>query len=199
MTRREEDLAKRLEFFREIDRLKSVYRRAWLSDGSRTETDGEHCWHVSVLALLFSDIIAEKGLDLLKIVKMLLIHDIVEADAGDTYAFDVEGNQDKKEREMKAADRLFGLLPEKQGAEWKNLWLEFDAEKTPEAVFAALLDKFHPFYQNWSSGGKGWILNKLDTARLHGRLKGLDSAYPELEKTVEAILREALRLGIVKE
>ena len=196
---RAENLAKRLEFMREIDRLKSVYRQAWLADGSRNESDGEHCWHVSVLALLFSDLIEEKGLDLLKIVKMLLIHDIVEADAGDTYAFDKNANLDKKEREERAAERLFGILPLGQGAEWKECWREFDAEKTPEAVFAALLDKIHPVLQNWSSGGKSWKLHQLDSAQIRGRLRGLDTAIPELNETVEKILKEAVARGYIAE
>ncbi len=197
-TKRMEDLRKQLEFFRTVDRMKTIFRQAWITDKSRTENDAEHSWHVALLAMLFADRIAEKNLNLERILRMLLIHDIVEVEAGDTYAFDVNACKDKKERECKAADHLFGLLPEEQGAEFKALWLEFDEEKTPEARFAVVMDHVHPFLLNYYADGKSWVLNKLDTVRLKKRLETLETEFPELNTIVEEMLQDARQRGLVE-
>lgn len=192
------DLKKQLEFFKTADRMKMTYRRAWLSDQSRTENDAEHSWHVSILAMLFSNIMARRGLDQLKVLRMLLIHDIVEIEAGDTYAFDEEGIKSKKDRELRAADHLFGILPKEQGAEWKALWLDFDEGGSPEARFASALDKVHPFIQNYFACGKAWQINRPDPEKVLKRLAPLREEFPELYEEVEKIFQKSLHEGLLQ-
>lgn len=192
------DLKKQLLFFKTVDRMKMTYRRAWLTDQSRTENDAEHSWHVSILAMLFSNIMNQRGLDQLKVIRMLLIHDIVEIEAGDTYAFDEEGIKTKKERELRAANHLFSILPESQGAEWKALWLDFDEAGSPEARFASALDKVHPFIQNYFAGGKAWQINRPDPEKVLKRLAPIQEEFPELYEEVERIFQESLDTGLLQ-
>ena len=154
-----EKLKKQMDFIIEIDKLKSVFRQSLISDGSRHENDAEHSWHLCMLAVTLEEY-AEEGTDLLKCIKMMLMHDIVEIYAGDTYLYDSEGMMDKAEREHKAADRIYGMLDMEQGEEFKNLWLEFDRAETKEAVFANILDRVQPIMLNYLTGGKMWIKNK---------------------------------------
>ena len=148
-------LEKQLEFIMELDKLKHVIRKNYLADGSRCENVAEHSWHLAMMAVLLAEY-ANEPIDILKTVKMLLVHDIIEIDAGDTYAYDVVGNQDKKERERKAAERIFGLLPAEQAKEYRSLWDEFEEMNTAESKFANSIDKIHPFLLNSASGGKSW-------------------------------------------
>ena len=151
----QERIEKQFSFIREIDREKFIGRQTYLSDGERKENDAEHAWHMAIMTVLLSEYANEK-IDVLRTVTMLLIHDIVEIDAGDTYAYDEKGAQTKREREVRAADRIFGLLPEDQGKYFRELWEEFEAYETPEAKFAHLLDNFQPILLNDASGGKSW-------------------------------------------
>ncbi len=123
-------LSKQIAFIVEIDRLKSVIRRSILVDGSRRENSAEHSWHLAMMACILAEYTAEE-IDLLHVIKLVLLHDIVEIDAGDTYAYDSQGYEDKAEREQRAAERLFGLLPEEQGREFRELWEEFEAVQSP--------------------------------------------------------------------
>ena len=148
-------LEKQMEFCKEIDKEKLIGRQTYLTDGSRKENDAEHAWHMALMAVLLQEYSNEE-IDLLKSMTMMLIHDIVEIDAGDTFAYDEEGKKDQRERELKAAERLFGMLPEDQGAYFRQLWDEFEAMSTPEARFARTLDNIQPTMLNASSGGKGW-------------------------------------------
>lgn len=148
-------LEKQMEFCKEIDKEKLIGRQTYLTDGSRKENDAEHAWHMALMAVVLQEYSNEK-IDLLKSMTMMLIHDIVEIDAGDTFAYDEEGKKDQRERELKAAERLFGMLPEDQGAYFRQLWDEFEAMSTPEARFARTLDNIQPTMLNASSGGKGW-------------------------------------------
>lgn len=146
---------KQLAFIMELDKIKHVTRQNYLADGSRKENDAEHSWHLALMAFVLAEYANEK-VDVLKTIKMVILHDVVEIDAGDTYAYDAEANYDKKERELKAAERIFGLLPPEQAEEYRKLWDEFEEMETPEAKFANTLDKIQPFLLNAASGGKSW-------------------------------------------
>ncbi|MBR1864915.1 MAG: HD domain-containing protein [Lachnospiraceae bacterium] len=151
----EERLARQLEFVLELDKLKYIKRQTYVADGSRRENDSEHSWHLALMAMLLSEY-ANEPVDVLHVMKMVLLHDAVEIDAGDTYAYDVEGNATKRQREEKAADRIFRILPEDQAKEQRELWEEFEAGQTPEARFANALDRIQPILLNDITGGKSW-------------------------------------------
>ena len=148
MDKNEQDrLNKQMRFIEEIDKEKLIGRQTYLSDASRKENDAEHAWHMAIMAVLLSEYSNEK-IDVLKTMTMLLIHDIVEIDAGDTYAYDEDGKKTQRQRELTAADRIFGLLPSDQAEYMRGLWDEFEERKTPEAKFARTLDN--------TSGGRSW-------------------------------------------
>ncbi len=183
----EERFEKQLAFCREIDKEKEIGRQTYLADGSRKENDAEHAWHMAIMAVLLNEYSNEK-IDVLKTITMLLIHDIVEIDAGDTFAYDEEGKKSQRERELKAADRIFGLLPEDQGEKFRALWDEFEARETPEAKFARTLDNFQPAMLNKASGGKSWkehsvhvdqVMERNQNSRL-GSEKLWDYLYNEI-------------------
>ena len=155
MEKKEERLKKQMDFLLEADKLKFITRQTYLSDGKRKENDGEHSWHLALMAVLLSEYSNEK-VDLVKVITMVLIHDIVEIDAGDTYAYDAVGNQSKREREVKAADRIFNILPEDQAKKFRQLWEEFEAYETPEAKFAHVCDNVQPLMLNDATDGLAW-------------------------------------------
>ncbi len=155
MEQTEDRLDRQFTFLKELDQEKQIIRQTYLADGSRFENDAEHAWHMAVMALLLSEYSNEK-IDLLKTITMILIHDVVEIDAGDTYAYDEDLKKTQAIREQQAAERLFGLLPPDQGERFRNLWEEFEARKTPEARFARALDNFQPLMLNAASKGKSW-------------------------------------------
>ena len=148
-------LDSQFEFIREIDGLKKISRQTYLSDGSRKENDTEHSWHLALMAVLLSEY-ANENVDLLRVITMVLVHDIVELDAGDTYAYDDAGNATKREREVAAADRIFNILPADQAKYLRNLWDEFEEDSTPEARFAHTLDHVQPVMLNDEPGAKAW-------------------------------------------
>ena len=150
-----ERLKKQMEFIVEVDKVKKIIRQTYLADSSRKENDAEHSWHLALMAVLLQEYSNEE-VDIARVVPMVLIHDLVEIDAGDTYAYDEKGAQTKREREVNAAERIFGLLPEDQGIYFRELWEEFEAYETAEAKFAHLLDNFQPLLLNDASGGKSW-------------------------------------------
>lgn len=149
-------LEQQFEFIREIDKEKFIGRQTYLSDGKRKENDAEHAWHMAIMTILLSEY-ANEEIDVLKTVTMLLIHDIVEIDAGDTYAYDEEAKKTQKEREQKAAERIFGLLPPDQGEKFKKIWEEFEARETKEARFARTMDNLQPVMLNDETDGKAWV------------------------------------------
>ena len=152
-------LEQQMAFCLEIDKQKLIGRQTYLSDGQRKENDAEHAWHLAIMAILLREY-ANEELDLLKTVTMLLIHDLVEIDAGDTYAYDTEGQKTKRQREVAAADRIFSLLPEDQAQAFRALWEEFESETTPEAKFAHTMDNLQPTMLNAATGGKAWTQRK---------------------------------------
>lgn len=149
------DLDQIFDFIREIDKEKFIKRQTYLSDGEHRENDAEHAWHMAVMAILLSGY-SNEPIDVLKTVTMLLIHDIVEIDAGDTYAYDAQAKLTQREREVKAADRIFSLLPPKQEAQFRGLWEEFEEGATAEAKFAHTMDNIQPMMLNAHTEGKSW-------------------------------------------
>lgn len=148
-------LEQQINFIMEVDKLKNIVRQNYLADGSRKEDDADHSWHLALMCAILSEHSNQK-IDMVKTMIMVLIHDLVEIDAGDTYAYDAEFNLSKQERELAAAERIFNLLPEDQAEEMRSLWDEFEANETPEAKFASTLDRVQPFLLNAASDGKSW-------------------------------------------
>ncbi|MBR6653529.1 MAG: HD domain-containing protein [Oscillospiraceae bacterium] len=144
-----------MAFIEEVDKIKQIGRQNYLADGSRKENDAEHSWHLALMTMLLSEYANEK-IDVLKTMGMVLIHDIVEIDAGDTYAYDYEAQKTQKERELAAAERIFNILPEDQANKLRALWDEFEAGETAEARFAAAVDRVQPAMLNSASGGISW-------------------------------------------
>lgn len=179
LTPEKERLEKQIRFIVEADKVKNIFRQTYLADGGRKENDAEHSWHLAMMAVLLQEHMKEKA-DLAKVMTMVLIHDLVEIDAGDTYAYDEKGAQTKREREVKAADRIFGLLPEDQGTYFRELWEEFETYETPEAKFAHLLDNFQPLLLNDASGGKSWKEHGVHRAQPMKR----NERIPETSETV---------------
>ena len=151
----QERFEKQLAFIREIDKEKMIKRQSYITDCETRENDADHAWHMAIMTMLLSEYSNEK-IDVLKTMTMLLIHDLVEVYAGDTYAYDEEGKKTQAEREAKAADKIYSLLPEDQGEYLKSLWLEFEDQKTPEAKFARTMDCFQPLILNDATNGRAW-------------------------------------------
>lgn len=151
----EKRIDRQFDFIREIDKEKFIGRQTYLTGAERKENDAEHAWHMAIMTVLLSEYANEK-IDVLKTVTMLLIHDIVEIDAGDTYAYDDEAKKTQREREEKAAERIFGMLPGDQGEKFRALWEEFEARRTPEAKFARAMDNIQPMMLNAATDGKAW-------------------------------------------
>ena len=163
-------LEKQLQFILEIDKVKKIIRQTPLSDASRKENDAEHSWHIALMAYLLQEY-AEEPVEVSKVMLMVLIHDLVEIDAGDTYAYDEEGAKTKDERERKAADHIFGMLPEDQGMYLKALWEEFEAYETAEAKYAHLLDNFQPLLLNDAAGGISWTEHQVKKSQIIKEMK----------------------------
>lgn len=195
----QERLDKQIEFIREIDKEKLIGRQTYLADASRKENDAEHAWHMAIMTVLLSEYANEK-IDVLKTITMLLIHDLVEIDAGDTYAYDEEGKKTQKEREQKGADRIFGMLPEDQGAYLRGLWEEFEAQQTPEAKFARTMDNFQPVILNDASKGKSWAEKDVHLSQILKRNEKTGEGSEELWKySYENLIRPNVERGNIKE
>jgi len=189
-----------MEFVIEVDKLKKITRQNYLADGSRKENDAEHSWHLALMALVLCEHVgAEESPDLLRVIKMALIHDLVEIDAGDTYCYDEKANAGKRERELAAADRLFGILPPDQAREFRELWEEFEEQRTPEARFAAALDRLQPLTLNYIAGGKSWREHGISYSQVSKRNSSIGESSPALWKFTLNIIREAVRKGYIKE
>ena len=163
-----ERIRKQFEFLQEIDKEKTIFRQTYIADASRKENDAEHSWHLAMMVLIMAEY-ANEEIDVLHTMSMVLIHDLIEIDAGATYAYDSAGNTTKRERELKAADRLFNILPEDQAEKIRALWDEFEEGVTPEAGFANSLDKIQPLMLNNASGGKSWEEHAVHLSQVLGR------------------------------
>lgn len=182
----------------ELDKLKTVLRRTMLTDLSRRENSAEHSWHLTLMAVLLHEHACD-GVDLLRVMKMLIVHDVVEIDAGDTFAYDAAGYADKEEREHAAADRLFGLLPDDLATELRALWDEFEEGTTADAGFAVALDRLHPLLQNLHTQGGTWRSHGVTLQQVLIRMQPIQAACPTLWVWVEDKLRNVWVNGKVRE
>ena len=181
-------------FVQEADQLKGIVRRNYICDGGRLENTAEHSWHLALMVMTLAEH-ANQPIDIFKTIQMLLIHDLVEIDAGDTYCHDPVANQDKVEREEKAAGRIFGLLPEEQGLTYYQLWQEFEARETPESRFANAVDRFLPLTQNMASGGIAWRHNRVSKAQVMVRCRPIEDGSVTLWHQAESIIDKAVAKG----
>lgn len=193
-----ERLKQQLNFLLEMDKLKSVFRQTYLADGSRKENDAEHSWHLAMMAFLLAEY-ANEPVDVLKTMKMVMLHDVIEIDAGDTYAYDTAGNATKKVRELAAAKRIFALLPDDQAAEFRGLWDEFEAMETMEAKFANTLDKMQPLLLNHASEGKSWIEHGVSFSQVMGRNARTPEGSEALWQYMKTLIEENISKGNIKE
>ena len=190
----EERLEKQLEFIAEIDKLKKINRQTYISDGTRPENDAEHSWHMAVMAILLGEY-ANSDIDVLHVIKILLVHDLVEIDAGDTYAYDPEANKSKREREVAAAERIFNILPEDQAAEIRALWDEYEAGESAEAKFALSLDILQPVMLNELSGGVSWLQHGIREEAPRARISCIKPGSDELFEVASGIIDTAVKEG----
>ena len=175
----EERIEKQLAFCKEIDKEKEIFRQTYLADGSRKENDAEHAWHMALMTILLSEYSNEE-IDVLKTITILLIHDLVEIDAGDTYAYTEAGQDSQKERETAAAERIFGILPKEQGEKLRALWEEFEERKTLEARFARTMDNIQPMMLNAASEGKSWTEHSVRLQQVLNRNRHTGEGSEEL-------------------
>ena len=192
-----ERLEKQMDFLLEIDKEKNILRQTHLSGHGRRENDAEHAWHMAIMAYLLREY-ADRPFDVAKTMMMCLIHDIVEIDAGDTYAYDTEGKKTQKEREEKAADRIFGLLPEDQGKALRAIFEEFDEGDTPEARFARVCDNFQPLMLNNSNGGGDWVEHGVSRTQVEGRQGRTREGSKTIYEKTEEILNQNVEKGSLK-
>lgn len=194
-----ERLKKQMAFLIEAGKIKNIFRMNYISDGNRMENDAEHSWHLCLLAVILSEHANFKDLDILKVLKMLLIHDIVEIDAGDAYVYDAEAKAAQHAKEVKAADRLFNILPPDQASEYRDLWDEFEARETDEAKFAAGLDRLHPMLMNFHSEGRSWIENDIKVDQVKEKNYHMEEGSEVLwQYAVDEIIAKAKALDYLK-
>ncbi len=195
----EKRLEQQIAFCREIDKEKFIGRQTWLTGAVRKENDAEHAWHMAVMTVLLSEY-ANEEIDVLRTMTMLLIHDLVEIYAGDTYAYDEEGKKTQKSREIAAADRLFQMLPEDQGKKFREIWEEFEAENTPESRFARTMDNLQPMMLNAATDGKSWADRGIRLSQILGRNKNTAKGSEVLwEYAKENFLQPNLEKGRIVE
>lgn len=194
MTRLEQQIA----FIIEIDKVKNIFRQTYLADGKRRENDAEHSWHIALMAILLKEY-AEEDVDVLKVMTMVLIHDLVEIDAGDTYAYDAEGALTKRARELQAAERIFGILPKDQGQYFRALWDEFEEYETADAKYAHLLDNFQPFLLNNASGGISWAEHEVRKAQIYKRNEKMEETSKTIWECMKAVIDENISKGNIRE
>jgi putative hydrolase of HD superfamily len=192
-----ERLEKQINFLLEIDKLKTILRRTYLLHVDRSENTAEHSWHLALTAMILCEY-ANEPIDVAHVIKMVLIHDIVEIDAGDTYLYDAAGALDKAERERAAADRLFGLLPADQAREFRALWDEFEAKQTIESRFASALDRFIPQLHNYHTQGRSWKEHGITADRVLDRNACIADGSCTLWEWAEALLNDAVDKGFLR-
>lgn len=191
-------LEKQVRFILEIDKLKHIMRQNYLADGTRKENDAEHSWHLAVMVVLLAEHSSYKNLDISKVIKMVLIHDLVELYVGDTYCYDVKANIGKYEREKESAKKVFGLLPSDQAKEFTALWEEFEERKTPEANFSAGMDRFQPLLLNYTSNGKSWIEHDIPQSKVLERAKPIKESSAIIGDYMDSLIKDAADRGYLK-
>lgn len=189
-----ERLQQQLQFIVEIDKLKTILRQTLLTDRSRRENSAEHSWHLAIMAGLLQEY-ATGPVDVAKVMRMVLVHDLVEIDAGDTFAYDAAGNTTKTEREKAAAERIFGLLPAEQGCELRALWEEFEAIATPESQYANALDRLQPALHNANTEGGTWRIHSVTRDKVMKRMEPVKLYLPKVWPVVAKIIEDGVAAG----
>lgn len=192
-----EKLKNQIAFVIEIDEMKRILRMNLHADGSKRENDAEHSWHLAVMAMLLEEYCTEK-VDISRVIKIALVHDLVEVYAGDTFAYDAKGYEDKDEREKMAADKLFGMLDNEQAAFFRALWDEFEEKETPESRYANAVDRLQPLLLNYLTDGHTWKLGDVHAPQILKRMDIIRTATPELWHIVEGIIETSIQKGILK-
>lgn len=193
----ETNLEKQIKFILEIDKMKTIFRRTYISDGSRKENDAEHSWHLALMAMVLKDYFPE-AIDLLKVIKLVLIHDLVEIYAGDTYLYDEVGNLDKAKREQEAADKLFNMLPYEQSKEFMELWHEFEAKQTDESKFASIIDRLQPLLLNYATKGIAWHQYGISYEQVLSKQTEILQGPKEIAEFVQNIFDDLLDKGYLR-
>lgn len=194
-----ERLRKQMEFALEMDKEKGIGRQTYILNALRKENDAEHGWHLALMTMLMAEYANEK-IDVARTVEMVIIHDVIEIDAGDTYAYDEAANATKAEREKKAADRIFGMLPEDQAKYFMDLWLEFENASTPEAKFANAIDSVQPLMLNDASNGLAWREHEVAASKVRDRaVRKIKPGSEKLYEMVLGIIAENVKKGNLKD
>jgi putative hydrolase of HD superfamily len=192
-----DQLLQQINFIKEIDKIKYIQRKTKLFHSDRPENDAEHSWHLAMMTIVLAEH-SDVPVDVLKVLKMVLIHDIVEIDAGDTFIYDTQKNHNNTENELIAAKRIFGLLPDEQANELIAIWQEFEAGETPEARFAKAMDRIEPLLQNTSNNGGTWREFDVDYSKVFEKKKVIAQGSATLWKFAENLLNESVEKGILK-
>jgi putative hydrolase of HD superfamily len=192
-------LQKQIEFIVEIDKLKQILRQTITTNKVRQENSAEHSWHIALMAIILSEYAKIPKIDVFRVVKMLLIHDLVEIDAGDTFCYDNVACQDQHDRESKAANRIFNLLPPDQVEKLKSLWEEFEDCQTSDSRYANALDRLQPLLSNYYTDGKAWVKHGVKKNQVLNRNSSIQEGAPELWRYAVELIENAVQKGILKE
>ncbi len=193
-----ERLEQQLQFILEVDKVKNIFRQTYLADRNRKENDAEHSWHIALMAVLLKEHMKEP-VDLAKVITMVLVHDLVEIDAGDTYAYDAKGAETKREREVAAANRIFGMLPEDQGVYLKELWEEFECYESAEAKYAHLLDNLQPMLLNDAAGGVSWKEHEVKKTQIYKRNEKIEETSEAIWEKMKSVVAENIEKGNIQD
>lgn len=193
MTRFEQQI----EFIREIDKVKNIFRQTYLADGKRKENDAEHSWHIALMAVILKEYAPQA--DTARVMTMVLLHDLVEIDAGDTYAYDSQGAKTKQAREEAAARRIFGILPEDQGRWFRELWEEFEEYRSPDAEYAHMLDNFQPILLNDAAGGKSWAEHGVMKSQIYKRNEKIQGTSEHIWEYMQEVVEKNIDSGNIKD
>ena len=193
----DERLKKQVDFILEIDKEKNIFRQTHLTNHGRNENDAEHAWHMAIMAYLLQEY-SNEPVDVARVMLMCLIHDLVEIDSGDTYAYDEEALKTQKQREEKAKERVFSLLPKEQKQDLMSIFDEFEENETPEAKFAHAMDNFQPLLLNNSNGGSDWIEHGVNESQIYGRHRKTKEGSEELYKVTDKIIQDNVKKGNIQ-
>lgn len=192
-----DNLLKQVAFIKEIDKLKYIQRKTKLFNSDRHENDAEHSWHLAMMTIILAEH-SDQPIDVLKVLKMVLIHDTVEIDAGDTFIYDAAKSHTNTDEELIAAKRIFGLLPAEQAEELISIWEEFEAGVTADAKFARAMDRFEPLLQNTSNNGGTWTEFNVPYQKVYDKKKAIKDGSASIWDYAENLINEAVDKGILK-
>jgi putative hydrolase of HD superfamily len=186
-----------IQFLTEADKMKNISRQTLLADKSREETDAEHSWHFALMAMTLFEYAGLEGINLDRVLRMAIVHDLVEIYAGDTFAYDAQGYEDKEVREQEAAGKLFSMLPDALASEYRLLWEEFDRMDTPDSLYAAAIDRLQPFLNNYLTNGHTWAKHGVTADKIYKRMEPVQTALPALWEFVEFVIRDSCEKGYI--